>query len=226
MKYLVFDTETTGLINKTNLSIENVELFPHIVQLSYIIYDDQIKEITLTYDVIIKLENPSLIKPENSAIHKITPEMSSKSKITIYQALNMLFNSLSHVDMIIGHNLSFDINMINVEILRLKEKNLYNPVMEYGFKKLTNSKFVFCTMKQNIERCAIKRTNKFGTYNKYPRLSELHLNLFKQMPLNLHNSLIDVLITLRCYVFTELSYDIINISTLKPFYKDLLPPLN
>jgi DNA polymerase-3 subunit alpha len=226
MKYLVFDTETTGLINKTNLSIENVHLCPYILQLSYIIFDSQIKEITFTYNSIIKIDNPSLITPDNTAIHKITPSISINSKTTIIQALNMLLTSICHVDIIIGHNIMFDINMIKAEILRLKENSIQNFIINAAIAKLNNNKYLFCTMKENIERCAIKRTNRYGEYNKYPSLYELHLHLFEQSPLNLHNALNDALITLRCYVFTELSYDIINISTLKPFYKDLLPPLH
>ena len=39
MKVLVFDTETTGLPTERNASITNMEAWPHIVQLSYILYD-------------------------------------------------------------------------------------------------------------------------------------------------------------------------------------------
>ena len=37
------------------------------------------------------------------------------------------------------------------------------------------------------------------TYLKYPTLSELHENLFHVKPKNMHNSMIDVLICLKCY---------------------------
>ena len=39
MKVLVFDTETTGLPTERNASISDLEVWPHIVQLSYILYD-------------------------------------------------------------------------------------------------------------------------------------------------------------------------------------------
>ena len=40
MKSIVFDTETTGLPLNKNSSIYNTHEWPHIIQLSYIVYDE------------------------------------------------------------------------------------------------------------------------------------------------------------------------------------------
>ena len=39
MKVLIFDTETTGLPEGKNPSIYETQKWPHIIQLSYIVYD-------------------------------------------------------------------------------------------------------------------------------------------------------------------------------------------
>lgn len=48
------------------------------------------------------------------------------------------------------------------------------------------------------------------TYKKFPKLSELHEHLFGYIPENLHNSLIDVLVCLRCFLKLRCSYSMSN----------------
>jgi hypothetical protein len=56
-------------------------------------------------------------------------------------------------------------------------------------------------LQESIDLCAIKAVTKLGKeYNKFPKLIELHQKLFQTMPNNLHNSLTDILVTLRCYM--------------------------
>jgi len=78
------------------------------------------------------------------------------------------------------------------------------------------------TMGKNI--CKILRTDKKTgeTYYKKPKLIELHEFLFQQKPSNLHNSLIDVLVTCRCFGKLYLKQDILeNNSTLKQHFNQL-----
>ena len=52
---MVFDTETSGLPKERNPSIYDTDKWPHIMQLSYIIYDIETGELDETYDVYINL---------------------------------------------------------------------------------------------------------------------------------------------------------------------------
>jgi DNA polymerase-3 subunit epsilon len=62
-------------------------------------------------------------------------------------------------------------------------------------------------MKLAKDLCQIKAINKFGNeYLKFPKLIELHEKLFIEKPKNLHNSLNDILVTLRC--FCKMSYEV------------------
>jgi DNA polymerase III epsilon subunit-like protein len=68
--------------------------------------------------------------------------------------------------------------------------------------KQFNSK-CFCTMKNTVDICKLENPNPSPNNKKkgykYPKLSELHKHLFSYEPKNLHNSLFDVIITLRCF---------------------------
>ena len=64
----------------------------------------------------------------------------------------------------------------------------------------------YCTLKNSINVCCIKVKGKRGNYyNKWPKLMELHKHLFRSVPNNLHNSLVDIFVCLRC--FHKLYYD-------------------
>jgi hypothetical protein len=54
-------------------------------------------------------------------------------------------------------------------------------------------------------------TDKYGkSYLKYPKLIELHEKLFNVTPNNLHNSLNDILVTLRCYMKLKFNVDLME----------------
>ena len=64
-------------------------------------------------------------------------------------------------------------------------------------------------MKNSVELCAIQTLDKQGKpYLKFPKLIELHQKLFNSEPKNLHNSLNDIMVTLRCFIKMEFSNDI------------------
>ena len=50
---LVFDCETTGLVPKDKITKENESYFPHIVSLSWVVYDTELKETLIEKDEIV-----------------------------------------------------------------------------------------------------------------------------------------------------------------------------
>jgi DNA polymerase III epsilon subunit-like protein len=177
------------------------------VQFSYVIYDTDLNDIVDTYDSIIKLKNGFIIPEDSTKIHGITNEMSQEYGLQINNALNKFFVDLRNSDMLVGHNVSFDTNIVIIELLRLiYESNGYNTEDEimkfkYNLHFLKNYKNICCTLKESIEFCNIKAVDKFGKeYLKFPKLMELHKKLFGTEPQNLHNSFTDILVTLRCFM--------------------------
>ena len=213
MKILVFDTETTGLPPKSKiLKNEELHLWPYIVQFSYIVYDTETHCIIKVKDTIIHI--PIEMCQEVIDIHGITNEMARASTCLINDSLQEFYADLLKVDQLIAHNFQFDWNMIQIELMRLiiREKTQNEAELYISILKTiqeTPIPNIYCTMVNSTELCDLKMRSKFGTYfTKFPKLSELHYKLFGVVPRNLHNSLNDVVICLRCYYKLVLDVDI------------------
>jgi DNA polymerase III epsilon subunit-like protein len=213
MIILVFDTETTGLPETKIINPDTLNLWPNIVQLSYIMYDVSKNKILNVVDSIIKLADDNIISEESTKIHGITNEISKESGLEIEILITEMFYYLKNADLIVGHNVSFDINILMVELLRLiylkKDNMIQSDLIRYKhyLHFITNAKNVCCTMKLAKDLCQIKAISKLGNeYLKFPKLIELHEKLFVEKPKNLHNSLNDIMVTLRC--FCKLAYEI------------------
>jgi DNA polymerase III epsilon subunit-like protein len=215
MKILIFDTETTGLPPYSKIICqETLDKWPHIVQFSYVIFDTEINNITLTKDSIVKLSN-IFISEDSTNIHGITNEISKEKGENLQLILNEFFYHIRTCDLLVGHNVSFDINMITVELLRIIYNSLYPKehidAYKFDLHFLTNFKNVYCTLQESIDLCAIKTLDKYGReFNKWPKLSELHQKLFSSIPKNLHNSFNDILVTLRCFYKLKFKKDLLK----------------
>jgi len=215
MRLLVFDTETTGLPQSKFISPSTLHQWPHIVQFSYIIYDTSLNDIIITKDYVIKIPESISISEESSKIHGITNDISAKRGVDINDVLSEFFYFLRGVDLLIGHNVEFDINMIKVELLRIiNNSDLTQEQIKfykYELHFLTNFKNICCTLKDSIKFCNIQLIDKNGkTFLKYPKLIELHEKLFNKSPTNLHNSFNDILVTLRCFMKLKHNIDLID----------------
>jgi len=215
MRILVFDTETTGLPEIKFISPTTLHQWPHIVQFSYIIYDTSLNDIIITKDYVIKIPESISISEESSKIHGITNDISAKRGVDINDVLSEFFYFLRGVDLLIGHNVEFDINMIKVELLRIiNNSDLTQEQIKfykYELHFLTNFKNICCTLKDSIKFCNIQLIDKNGkTFLKYPKLIELHEKLFNKSPTNLHNSFNDILVTLRCFMKLKHNIDLID----------------
>jgi len=213
MLIFVFDTETTGLPKTKFINPYKLNEWPYIVQLSYIIYDTSINEIILIQDHIIKMENNVNICEESSKIHGITNEISKLKGKLLNDVMEEFFHYIQKCDVIVGHNIDFDINMIKVELLRMihllsySDECIKNNKLNLSF--LNNIKNIYCTQNESTELCNIQLIGKTGKpYLKWPKLIELHKKLFETTPNNLHNALNDIVVTLRCFIKMKYNIDL------------------
>ena len=227
MRVLVFDTETTGLPKTKILNKYMLELWPYIVQFSYIIYDIDTNTIVKIKDCIIKVPDSLQISEEASKLHGITNELSATKGINIIDILEEFFEDFNSVEHVVGHNVSFDLNIIKAELTRIiiDDSNVdrVSEFKEY-LNMLDTNKNIYCTMQVSIELCAIEMKTKAGkSYNKFPKLIELYEKLFQIRPNNLHNSLNDVIVCLRCFMKLKYDRDIVEHSEeIKTLIKDYL----
>jgi DNA polymerase III epsilon subunit-like protein len=182
---LIFDVETTGLLPK-----RPTDKFPHITQLSFALYDILTNEVVQIYDQYIcppdDVEIPDIV----TRLTGINREKLDKEGINIKDALAEFHKAYDKADKVVAHNALFDEAVIyhHAELPLKAEIN----------KKIKN---IYCTMHNSIDLCKMQRYNSRGVYYKYPTLTELYIYLFKMPPPdNMHNSKIDVLCCLRCYL--------------------------
>jgi len=214
MTILVLDTETSGLPVKRR-SLVAVD-WPHIVQLSYILYDSEKNEVLKVFDAIIKMKPGFTIPEESVAIHGITNQMSAEQGVDIETVLEEFYQDAKDAKLIVAHNMDFDLTAVKMEFNRLltpDTKHKYNTQIDFLDTIKQCNYNSYCTMQSSIYICNLVVTLKNGDkYKKYPKLSELYKHLFNEEPKNMHNALNDVIATLRCYMKLKHNVDITNTS--------------
>lgn len=179
--FLFFDTETTGLPNNWKAPVTDLNNWPRLVQLAYLVYDSKgtkIKE----EDFIIKPEGFT-IPTDVSQIHGITTESALFEGKSLSEVLNQFHLLVSQAEFLVAHNMSFDEKIVGAEFLRL------------GMENIISTKKKICTMEISTNFCAIN-----GPYGyKWPKLSELHYKLFKTNFEEAHNAKIDIKVTSKCF---------------------------
>ncbi len=178
MKYLFFDTETTGLPKNFRAPYTDLDNWPRVVQLSWLISEDG--KIIKESDNIIKVDFP--IPEESSRVHGITNEVSQEKGIPLDNVLNEIRNDIDRVDFLICHNLSFDMAILQSELLRAGKDHEISTGQ-------------FCTMKSSVDFCKLP-----GPYGfKWPKLEELYQICFQEKLENAHDAMVDVKATYRCF---------------------------
>jgi DNA polymerase III epsilon subunit-like protein len=206
MLLLFFDTETTGLPPKyeNKVNERSVLVWPYILQFSYIVFDTETNNVLKTFDSIIKIPPNIKISTESTNIHGITRLLSDQNGVPIIPVITEFMKDVNDVDLLIGHNIQFDLNMVYAELLRHKDDI-------GGLQPLLANKRTYCTMKETTQFCCLESPYYGKNYNKLkpPKLVELYEKLFNEAPtLTLHNSLNDVIVTMRCYMKFKYDRDI------------------
>jgi DNA polymerase III epsilon subunit-like protein len=178
---LFFDTETTGLPENWKAPVTDINNWPRMVQLAYLLYDNNGNKIK-GGDYIIK-PNGFSIPVEASQIYGITNERALSAGVEIGDVLKVFDKLLEQADFVVAHNMSFDEKIIGAEFVR---RNLENNLAQ---------KNKICTMLAATDFCAIP-----GNYGyKWPKLSELHYKLFNSNFEEAHNAAIDIDATAKCF---------------------------
>jgi DNA polymerase III epsilon subunit-like protein len=220
---MIFDTETSGLLPKGECSIDQK---PYILQLSYVLYDEDKETVVEEYNHYIRLHDMTIeIDKGASEIHKISKEILNTRGIPIEEALTQFYKDYRRSTRIVGHNISFDMQMILIEVERNYHKMTANGCVspECIFNKMyekVHGMDHFDTMEHGIHICNIAvESNRYGKlgkdeymvpvningmffekrmYKKRPSLLELLLQLNLEVG-KLHDSIEDVYCCFRIY---------------------------
>jgi len=179
--YLFFDTETTGLPRNWKAPVSDLDNWPRLVQIAWILSESPGNRLE-TGSFIIKPEGYS-IPSAASSVHGITTEHALKNGVELGEILNTFNRLVDQADTIVAHNISFDEKIIGAEFLR-------NKVMTSFWDKPK-----LCTMKSSTNYCGIQ-----GPYGfKWPKLSELHIKLFGRDFEGAHDAFADIDATETCF---------------------------
>ncbi len=185
--YLIFDTETTGLPRNWKAPISDSGNWPRCVQLAWQLHDASGVLITHASHIVFPLGYD--IPYESEKIHGISTALAQKEGQPLEDVLTEFLKALEQSTYVVGHNVSFDLNIVGAELHRLKIPNM-----------LQESKILDTCMEETASLCQLPggRGGKF----KLPTLSELYKFLFDQGFDEVHNASADVEATAR--VFLEL----------------------
>lgn len=180
--YLFFDTETTGIPKNYNAPINDLNNWPRLVQLAWVIYDENAEKKTGA-NFIIKPEGFEIPR-EAANVHGITTEKAIETGRPLIEVLKEFAAAVGGAKLLVAHNMNFDEKIVGAEFLRKNiEHDLFNTVR-------------FCTMQEATDFCQLP--GNFGGY-KWPRLSELHKKLFNHNFDGAHDALADVNACARCF---------------------------
>ena len=191
---LVFDVETTGLPTRESFyrrfpEPRKFEFYneSRIVELAYKVYDNDNK-LVKALSVLIK---PNDFEIHNSDIHGITQNMADKYGTRIDIALANFLIDMDNVDVLVSHNMEFDLNIVLAEMWRMMSLGQNTHNINYLDIETLSSKKKVCTM---------KFAHKQLGYVRYPKLVDLYKTLcgntnWKQE----HRALDDVDKCAQCY---------------------------
>ena len=214
-RVLIFDVETTGLIPRGAV---NIAKCPHILSLSFVIYDLFSKQIVRKYDSYVKVDDSVEISEFVINLTGITREICQTKGNSIIDVLKQFYEAYMLCEVLVAHNMEFDEKMILIEIERNRIAILADApyclmIFNETYEKMNNI-LRYCTMKNGTSLCNIMfepkpgETTQVSGRPKYPKLSELHAKLFDgKVPDGLHNSMIDVFACLRCYLHMQHGFD-------------------
>lgn len=180
--YLFFDTETNGLPKNMKGDPRDLDNWPRVIQLAWVLLDADFNEIDTDCNLI--MPDGWTIPTEKFWIDNgYSTETNMEQGMRMPMALFRFANAINRAEFTIAHNMNFDSPIITAEMLR------YGVTPQHKTKKI-------CTMHTTTQFVGA-RNSRGGI--KWPKLEELHEKLFGVKFDNAHDALADVRATVRCF---------------------------
>ena len=216
---LVFDTETTNIIQKKRNADGTMKtIIPRVIQLGYVVYDTSNPENAKIYDKLININDDVEISEGAAKVHGITKESirdaPTDKKVTIEEALREFLYDAKECKYIVAHNVVFDRSVLLSEIRHLPDGDLKAEGLAL-FDTFTSGENWTCTMQKNVNVCKlqsqkqreldeklVRQGKEPKNYYKFPKLSETYKHYFHYEPNEaaLHDAIIDVILCVRVFV--------------------------
>lgn len=179
--YIFLDTEATGLPRDWKAPVTDLDNWPRLVQLAYLVYDNKGNKVSGA-DFIIKPVGFT-IPGETVLIHNISTDRALKEGKDLAEVLTLFQREIDQVDLLIAHCINYDENVLGAEFLRC------------GMKDSLPTKRKVCTMQSTVDFCALPGKDGY----KWPQLSELHRKLFHTDFPRAHTAAADTAAVAKCF---------------------------
>lgn len=184
--YIIFDTETTGLPHSYSAPITDLDNWPRLVQLAWQLHDHKGSLIS-NGNFIIKPDGFTI--PFNSEkIHGISTQRATEEGHDLKEVLAKFQTDVDKAEVVIGHNIDFDNNIIGAEFVRTEQEALGNQLLEKDKIDTSLVSKEFCQLPGGV-----------GGKLKSPKLIELHEKLFGEGFDDAHDAAYDVDATAKCF---------------------------
>lgn len=184
-KYLIFDTETTGLPPSPFPSPTLVDAWPRLVQLAFIVCNEEGKRISHYCETV----KPAGWTIPEGLPHRITTEVAKETGKPVWDILHAFFHTAAAVGNLVAHNMDFDKGVIASEFYRM-----------FGCEPSDLAK-MYCTQKQTagITRIPKKRGERGTAVYKFPSLAQLHSFCGFGEIQDAHDALADTVACAKCF---------------------------
>ena len=194
---LVFDTETTGLVNFKRPLDDKCQ--PHLVQYAGALIDPDTGRVYRALSTIIQPDG-WIIPAEAAAVHGIGQQAAMDLGAGLAATLLWHQHAEHLATGIVAHNIDFDLAVLEIEGRRtFKRAGLF--MMDEAERK----KPIACTMKAGTALCKLpypddtqEEADRRKAY-KWPKLAELYRHLFGEDFEGAHDALEDVRACAKCF---------------------------
>ena len=163
--YLIFDTETTGLPKRWNAPLTDSENWPRCIQIAWQIHDA--KGALVAHEDYLIQPDGFTIPFDSEQVHGISTALAKAQGESLAVVLDKFHEALNRVEYVVGHNVSFDRNIMGAEFLRAQRRDV-----------LEGKAVVDTCTEETASLCQLPggRGGKF----KLPTLTELYHFLFQE----------------------------------------------
>jgi len=179
MPYTVFDTETTGIPTGARVvTLKRLAAWDtcRLVSIAIAVFNDDHSE-NSRFTAVVK---PDGFKVEATEVHGISHELAEAEGIPFIDAYNVFVGVFQLCPTVVGHNVSFDINVLKAECLR---RNMDTSI----FDRITP----VCTLGM-ARRMFLEPVNKLGV---------LYKKFFGEDLEGAHDAMVDTMAAARLYAF-------------------------
>ncbi len=120
MKALIFDTETTGMVQFRKPPEDPSQ--PHLIQLGMMLVDTRDWKPRARHSLLVQLPEGARIEPEAHAAHGISEEDCARYGVPAIVACSLFNQCCVQAEVVVAHNLAFDASIMKTALFRLGNK--------------------------------------------------------------------------------------------------------